>query len=59
MLKNEKTVGEILEELKAFGFAIPEATLRKMTCSEVRKYYRKAKKIYSMTLSLEEMTANL
>lgn len=63
-MSNKITLGEIINELNEMGFISETTVLETMTLSEVKKFYRKAKKVYKMAMELEaeikkrtEMTA--
>ena len=53
MNKNEFTIAEIHEELKVMGFGMSLEVLAQMTPSELRKFLRKARKAYRLTVDLE------
>ena len=63
-MSNKITLGEIINELNEMGFISETKILETMTLPEVKKFYRKAKKVYKMAMELEaeikkrtEMTA--
>ena len=53
-MSNKLTLGEIFEELNAMGFISDSAILNTMTPAELKKFYKKAKKVYKVAMELEE-----
>ena len=52
-MSNKITLGEIINELNEMGFISETKILETMTLPEVKKFYRKAKKVYKMAMELE------
>ena len=51
--KEEMSIAEIHENLGIMGFGIPLENLAKMKPTELKKFYKKAKKVYKVAMELE------
>lgn len=56
-IKSEKSFKEIYAELKEMGFGLDTKVFDSMTYSELKKYYRKAKRAFKMCMELEEVAS--
>ena len=56
-IKSEKSFKEIYSELKEMGFGLDAKVFDSMTYSELKKYYRKAKRAFKMCMELEEVAS--
>ena len=56
-IKSEKSFKEIYAELQRMGFGLETRVFDSMTYSELKKYYRKARKAFRMCLELEEIAS--
>ena len=56
-IKSEKSFKEIYAELQRMGFGLEAKVFDSMTYSELKKYYRKARKTFRMCLELEEIAS--
>lgn len=59
MNKNELSIIEIYENLGVMGFDTPLENLAKMTPTELKKFYKKARKAYDLYYSLKRILARL
>lgn len=50
---NSMTLGEIYNELNEMGFISDPAILNTMTPAELKRFYKKAKKVYKVAMELE------
>lgn len=50
---NSMTLGEIYNELNEMGFISDPAILNTMTPTELKRFYKKAKKVYKVAMELE------
>ena len=53
MTKNELTIAEIHESLKIMGFGTSLENLAKMKPTELKKFYKKARKAFDLYYSVE------
>lgn len=59
MNKNEISIIEIYENLGVMGFDISLENLAKMTPTELKKFYKKARKAYDLYYSLKRILCQL
>ena len=59
MNKNELSIMEIYENLGDMGFDTPLENLAKMTPTELKKFYKKARKAYDLYYSLKRILCQL
>lgn len=59
MNKNEITIKEIHENLKGMGYEISLENLVKMKPTELKKFYKKARKAFELYYSVERIIAQL
>jgi protein associated with RNAse G/E len=59
MNKNEITIKEIHENLKGMGYRISLENLVKMKPTELKKFYKKARKAFELYYSVERTIAQL
>lgn len=57
--KEEKTIAEIHESLKIMGFGTSLENLAKMKPTELKKFYKKARKAFELYYSVERTLARL
>lgn len=53
MLKNELSIMEIYEDLNEMGYTAPLEVVAKMKPTELKRFYRKARKAFKLYFSLE------
>ena len=53
MLKNELSIMEIYEDLNEMGYSAPLEVVAKMKPTELKRFYRKARKAFDLYFSLE------
>lgn len=53
MLKNELSIMEIYEDLNEMGYSAPLEVVAKMKPTELKRFYKKARKAFKLYYSLE------